>query len=312
VLSSGLRVTLIGRVALVRDGEQLPDLATKPLELLGYLLLHRDRPHPRDGLADLLWPDAGPPVSRKYLRQTLWQLQARLAVALEPGEAPLLDLPPGHVRVNPDASWWCDVDVVEQVQRRCRDLPGGPLRDADVTALEQAVELSRHDLLVTWQHDWVLRERDRLRLVHLDLLERLTDHYAATGNLARGLAHGNRLLQLDPAREVTHRQLMRLYADAGDRTGALRQYRRCMAALATEFDLEPDAETVELYRRIRAGRGVGIVPTVVPHQAATVRKLDERLDEIVAAVAALRSEVRLLVALQRDDPVGEAGEWEAG
>jgi DNA-binding SARP family transcriptional activator len=310
VLSSGLRVVLIGRVSLARNGQRLPDLATKPLELLGYLLLHQDRPHSRDGLAELLWPDAGPTVSRKYLRQTLWQLQARLAVALEPGEAPLLDLPPGHVRVSPDASWWCDVDVVEQVHRRCRDLPGGLLHDADVAALEQAVDLSRHDLLATWRHDWVLRERDRLRVVHLDLLERLIEHYVARGAVAPGLAHGRRILLLDPAREAVHRQLMRLHAAAGDRTAALRQYRGCVQALADEFGIAPSAETDELYRRIRAGHGVG-GPTAAPRQVATVEQLGERLDQIAAAVAALRSEVRLLVALQCDDPAGPE-EWEAG
>jgi DNA-binding SARP family transcriptional activator len=291
VLSSELRVILIGRVTLVRGGQQLPDLAAKPLELLGYLLLHRDRPQPRDGLAELLWPDAGPTVSRKYLRQTLWQLQARLAVVLAPGEAPLLDLQHGHVRVNPDASWWCDVDVVERAHRRCRDLPAGALPDADVSALEQAAALSRHDLLATWQHDWVLRERDRLRVVHLDLLERLTDHCVATGNLVGGLAHGNRLLQLDAARETTHRQVMRLHAAAGDRTAALRQYRRCVQALSDEFGIPPSAETDELYRGIRSD--IRSPTTAAPPSLA------QQLDALVAAVAALQSEVRLLVDQHR-------------
>lgn len=317
VVSSGLRVVLIGRVTLTRDGEQLSGLTVKPLELLGYLLLHRDRPHPRDGLAELLWPDASPAASRKYLRQTLWQLQARLAVALAPGQASLLDLPAGHVRVNPRASWWCDVDVVEQVHRRSRDVPGGALPDADVTALEQAVALSGHDLLANWQHDWVLRERDRLRVIHLDLLERLTDHYVARGAVASGLVHGRRLLLLDPAREATHRQLMRLHAAAGDRTAALRQYHRCVRALSDEFGVAPSAATDALYQLIRGDAGS---PAPRPEAPPSVA---EQLEALLAAVAELQSEVRMLVDQQRAGGLvasptalrscAEApDEWEAG
>jgi hypothetical protein len=46
--------------------------------------------------------------------------------------------------------------------------------------------------------------------------------------------------------------------------------------------------------------------------APTGLRLDERLDEIADALAALHSEVRLLVSLQQADTPGTAGEWEAG
>jgi DNA-binding SARP family transcriptional activator len=171
------------------------------------------------------------------------------------------------------------------------------MSDADATAHEQAVALCEGDLLGTWRHDWIVRERDRLHVVRLDLLERLTEHYVARGAVTAGLAHGRRLLLIDPARETTHRQLMRLHAAAGDRTAALRQYRLCVEALAEEFAISPSAETVELYQSIRCDDGS--LATPVPAMPASMA---ERLDEIAAAVAALRTEVRLLVELQRADP----------
>jgi DNA-binding SARP family transcriptional activator len=311
LLSSGLQVRLFGRAVVLRDDRPVPILSSKALELLCYLLLYRDRAHARDALSRLLWPDAQERLAKKYLRQTLWQLQTNLTSGSGPDDVPLLDVQSGRVRVSPTSPWWCDVDVVERAHHRYRDLPTAEPTDVDVTALEDVVALFAGDLLDGWGQDWCVRERDRLHLVRLDLLERLTDHCVTRGDVTRGLAHGNRLLQLDPAREVTHRQLMRLYAGAGDRTGALRQYRRCVQALATEFDLEPDAETVELYRRIRSGPGV-VHPVAVPRPAPTVLRLDERLDEIAAALAALRSEVRLLVSLQRDDVAESEGKWEAG
>ena len=46
---------------------------------------------------------------------------------------------------------------------------------------------------------------------------------------------------------------MRLYALAGNRHGALAQYRRCRECLRKEVDVEPEPATVKLYERIVAG-----------------------------------------------------------
>src|SRR6266550_3731560 len=112
---SGIDVRLFGKVAVLRDGRPVPVLSTKALELLCYLLLLRDRAHAREALSDLLWPDASEPLSKKYLRQTLWQLRTALN---EPGggragAASVIVASLGWVRINPDAGWWLDVDAFE-------------------------------------------------------------------------------------------------------------------------------------------------------------------------------------------------------
>ena len=202
-MSTGLQVRLFGRVSVLRHDRPVPVLASKAVELLCYLVLHRGRAHTREALARLLWPDAADSQAKKYLRQTLWQLQTSLASRAGPDDPPLLDLQAGRVRVSPTARWWCDVDLVEQAHHRCREVPAGDLLD-HVAVLEQAVGLCQGDLLEGWCQDWCVRERDRLHLLHLELLERLTDHCVARRELARGLAHGNRLLQLDPAPPHEH------------------------------------------------------------------------------------------------------------
>ena len=63
---------------MLRDDRPLPVLSSKALELLCYLVLHRDRAHTREALSRLLWPDAPDGQAKKYLRQTLWQLQTNL------------------------------------------------------------------------------------------------------------------------------------------------------------------------------------------------------------------------------------------
>jgi DNA-binding SARP family transcriptional activator len=81
---SALHICLFGRFD-VRCGEQaLTDFnARRMQELFCYLLLHRDRPHPRETLASLLWCDCFTAQSKKRLRQALWQLQATLETCVK-------------------------------------------------------------------------------------------------------------------------------------------------------------------------------------------------------------------------------------
>ncbi len=95
--------------------------------------------------------------------------------------------------------------------------------------------------------DWLLVERMRLHNLAIDVLHRLTA--SLSGNAA--IETAQRLLQLDPAREETHRLLMQLYAAAGQRAQALRQYQLCRDALDRELQAKPTAETERLYRQIQ-------------------------------------------------------------
>ncbi|MFN8379461.1 MAG: BTAD domain-containing putative transcriptional regulator [Anaerolineae bacterium] len=61
------------------------------------------------------------------------------------------------------------------------------------------------------------------------------------------------LLRLDPLREKTYRQAMRLMAATGQREAALRQFEACQRILRDELGIAPAAHTVELAERIRRG-----------------------------------------------------------
>jgi two-component SAPR family response regulator len=64
--------------------------------------------------------------------------------------------------------------------------------------------------------------------------------YCERGELyAKGIAYGQHILRIEQAGESTHRHLMRLHFKAGDRTTALHQFERCVAAVDNEFKLPP-------------------------------------------------------------------------
>jgi predicted ATPase len=101
---------------------------------------------------------------------------------------------------------------------------------------------------------WALLERERLRVLALSAYQQLIDAAASAGQLDAAIAYAIRLLALDALHEPTHRQLMRLLAQTGQRSAALAQYETCRQLLTTELDVPPDDLTVALYDQIRTNR----------------------------------------------------------
>jgi DNA-binding SARP family transcriptional activator len=252
---SSLHVKLFGKICVQQGDQPVTALSAKAQELLCYLLFQQDRAHTREALSDVLWPGASCTLAKKYLRQTLWQLQAVLesSAACKPSDSEaLLILDPGWVRLNPTVPLHVDVYDFERAFMLCCDLSGHDLTDLQAHRLTTAISLYQGDLLETWYQDWCIYERERLQLTYLGMLEKLMGYCEARCHYSEGVAYGQRILRCDPARECTHRQLMRLYYLAGDRTGALHQFERCASALAKEFNLQPSQETVALCEGIRA------------------------------------------------------------
>ncbi len=127
---------------------------------------------------------------------------------------------------------------------------GRQLSEAVATKLDRAVALYRGDLLEGWYSDWCLFERERLQNMWLAMLDKLMSYCEATRQYEAGVAYSTRVLRADRAREQTHRRLMRMAYLAGDRTGALRQYERCVQALEEELDVRPSRRTEELHQQI--------------------------------------------------------------
>jgi DNA-binding SARP family transcriptional activator len=89
--------------------------------------------------------------------------------------------------------------------------------------------------------------------MYLTILDKLVAYHRERGEYEAGIAFGTLALRSDRARERTHQSLMTLRLLAGDRTGALRQYERCVSALREELDIAPAQETEALLRSIKGG-----------------------------------------------------------
>lgn len=250
-----LRVNLFRRFQAFND--QLPLDCFDPIrvqELFSYLLLHRQRPHRREALIEILWGENSPKQAKKYLRQLIWQLRTGLQEQSCGDEIEILAADEEWISLNDRSDLLLDVEEFERAYALTRDVDGAALSSPQAEALQQAVKLYAGDLLEGWYQDWCLFERERLQNIYLLMLDKLMAYCETQSLFETGIQYGVLALRCDRAREITYRRLMRLCYLAGDRTGALRYYSRCEEALRTELEVEPTAQTHALWREICADR----------------------------------------------------------
>ncbi len=227
----------------------------KSAALLAYLAFYADRPHPREVLAELLWPEEDPEATRARLRQALASLRRTLECprsdAVGEHGATLFLSDAASVQLNRDC-FSTDVMEFEECLRRAGQ--GGSAEER-IALLSSAVDLHRGELLPGYYEEWIAPERARLLDQYLGALRRLADAVAETGDLEGAMAHARRAVAADTLREESHRHLMRLYAQADRRSELLRQYRELERLLRVELDTTPSPATRKLLDDLLLGAG---------------------------------------------------------
>ena len=248
-----LKVSLFGKFD-VEYGETKvqQSIAGKAQELFMYLLINRDKFISREILADVLWQGYGTTSqTKKYLRKAIWQLQSTLNSCKNLVVPQLIQVDAEWIKLQSCELLDLDIAFFESVYLKFEGIHGRELNAADAESIEQAVERYRGGLLETFYQEWCLTERERFEHMYLSLLDKLVAYYGAAGRYERGIRCGQRILRIDKARERTHRQLMKLFFQAGDRTGSLRQFQLCTKYLKEELDVDPSAQTVQLYNHLQ-------------------------------------------------------------
>src|SRR5690242_15477718 len=155
----------------------------KALALFVYLAVTR-RPHTRDALAGLLWPDYDQAHARATLRRTLSPLHRLL------GEG-YLNIERETLSLRSDAGLWSDVDEFESLLARCRT--HGHTDTAVcvecIPLLSRAADLFSDSFLAGFAlrdspafDDWQWAQGERLRRSLASVLERLALGYTANGS----------------------------------------------------------------------------------------------------------------------------------
>jgi DNA-binding SARP family transcriptional activator len=295
-----LRVTLFGEVRVSRGANPVPlDVTHSTQALLAYLLLSPHRPQSRDVLADVFWSDRSQERARNCLNTALWRLRR----SLEPDGASegtyLLTTPAGDVSFNWQSEYWLDVSIFEANVHQALAQSIEIMTADEARRLEEALQLHTSELLEGFYADWVIRERERLRQLYLNGLNHLMRYYHRQGEFDQALAHGFKILDLDPLREEIHRAVMRIYLDSGERVLAVRQYETCRALLADELGIQPMAETQALYARIAAdtNAAVPLTPGNLFDSQRALRQLHTTLRNLEKIQAQLKQAIQFVEQL---------------
>ena len=255
-----LSIALLGTFEVELDGRPVTGFGTdKARALLAYLAIESGRPHRRAALAGLLWPDSTESAGRHSLSQTLHLLRRALDDHTEGG--PIFFTTRQTIQLNPDGDYALDVAAFEAGVTRYRAVAPRHLTPEQAGALARAVDLYRGDFLAGHAladsvafEEWALSHQTALHVQAMETLTRLASCYQMRGEPALAARYARRQIELDPLREVGHRQLMRALAREGQRAQALAQYETCREVLAHELGIEPSPETVALAQEIGAGQ----------------------------------------------------------
>lgn len=315
-----MRLTLLGSFELrAADGTVIALPTDKARALCTYLALEAPRPHRRETLAALLWPDILHESALTNLRQTLYRLRLALEQG-QPGVAGEL-LSVDRQTVEPHLQhWWVDALGFTGLLDECERHTHTELANCDdcLDRMAQAVSLYHGELLEGLSlpdapafEEWQLFQRGRLHHQVVQARMRLAAACEGRGDYTSALQHAGFLLALEPYHEATHRQMMRLLAHNGQTSQALAHYDSCRRLLRDELGAAPEAQTTELYHQIKAGAlGTAITAStpVLLHSRQTAMPLPPfvargpelaRLNAAAAQVIAGRGQIRFVA--------GEAG-----
>jgi DNA-binding SARP family transcriptional activator len=191
--------------------------------ILAYLGLHGHAT--RTVVAGMLWPDVSEDHAQGSLRTALWRLRR--------GRQPIVETH-GEVLALADAVQ-VDVQAFTQTALLLVNSPGAL---GDELPLDL---LSRGDLLLGWDEEWVLIERERLRQLRMHALESLSALLLGRGHHGLALEAALTCVGMAPLRESAHRAVAAVHLAENNVVEVYRHYAEFRRLSLDELGVEPSA-----------------------------------------------------------------------
>ena len=291
---SHLSISLLGSFQVHLAGSPVSGFESdKVRALLAYLAVEADRPHRREWLAGLMWPEMPETSARANLRGTLANL--RKTIGDHQAVPAFIERTRQTLQFNQNSHHQLDVRIFQTVLVGDSALPIATERYEQAMSLYQGAFLEGFSLTDSPPfEEWVLLKREELHRQMMTALHNLTNHYFKQGDYERAIPFAWQQVKLEPWQEEAHQQLMRLLMLTGRRSEALAQYNVCHRILAEEFGVEPTPETQALYQQIRR-REYTAHPEAQMGEAQASHNLPVQLTPFVGRQAECTALTKLLV-----------------
>ena len=195
-----LQLHTFGGLRIERDGQALQLSTHKARALLAYLIVFRQRLHPRSVLAGTLWPDLAEDKARRHLSDTLWRVRSVLGDCVEADEE--------CVGLNMSQPCWLDAQEFEDGLQVARS--ESQIAVSLASRLAACIELYRGPFLDGLYDDWTLAEQERLRVLYLEALQRMLE-------LRKQAADYLSALQVAQRSENARKLIVAILPDTGER-----------------------------------------------------------------------------------------------
>lgn len=251
-----LRVYALGHFLVYENDYLIVDWPSRRgKSIFKYLILHRQQRIPKEVLMETFWPNADPEAARNNLNVSIYGL--RQVLRNKHPEYSHIVFEDGQYLLNPEMQVWVDVEAFLIHFRAGYQYEQQHQYDLACQEYAQAEALYRGELFEEDRYEsWMATSRQTLQDHYLALMTALCRYYYEQGNYPASITVCSKILDIDPCQEAAHRHMMRCYSRTGQRNLVLRQYHLCETALREELDINPGAETVDLYRQICRGNAI--------------------------------------------------------
>ncbi len=246
-----LRVYGLGSFRIEVCGRSYPEnewKSQKALELLKYLLVHRDRVVSAEMMIEDLWPEFGPGHGRKRLYDTVYRL--RQAIDHGNSDSYITKTATGYC-LNPNGRYWLD-------WQRLTDLMQSPWgsegeSESELRILQEVVALYRGPFLAAdIYQEWTQAPRERYREMYLQALYRLAQQFWSFGQDDDALELLRRGIDEDPYREELYLLTARIFITGKHWHDAMQTYRKYEKVMKRDLGLSLSKQIQEDFWRLWA------------------------------------------------------------
>jgi two-component SAPR family response regulator len=204
---------------------------------LFYLLLSNPDGLTKEAIGAIFWPDVGETDMKFRFKNNMYRLRRALGQDV--------------IVLRNDLYYFnnaLDYEYDAESYQKALDAAQNAKSQAEkVEYFQTALNLYKGPFLPLVDGNWVIPERERLVMSHLEALMDLAGIYLQDQQYTRALHCCQRALAEDSCFEIAYRVIMQIYAAMGNRAAVTRQFKLCQKTLKQEINMPPSAETINLY-----------------------------------------------------------------
>lgn len=239
-----------GSVRVAVDGKQISrtDWSSNTAKELFFLLLANPSGLRKEEIVDALWAEIPPAKANGMFHTSLYRVRR----ALLPD---VLVYENGLYHLHDEMDLW---DDVTEFNRLITQAKSATLDSKQVECYRQAIALYQGDYFEDSYGDWCIPIRNDLLTKYLDASYELAKYHGTHSEYQQALDLHQKILAKDPCREEIYQAMMRIQAESGDRSSAIRTFQRCVEILRKELKVDPSQDTRVLYEQIlKSNKGNG-------------------------------------------------------